>query len=81
MTRGVWIAASEPIDRGVWVEAARLVLPVDAVLCGPSAADLYGVDVRARDDLCVHVGFDGQVPRRRPGMMMQAGRNSAPRRS
>jgi len=71
VTRGVWIAASETVDRSVWVDAARLVLPVDAVLCGPSAANDYGVDVRATDDLLVHVAFDGQVPRRRPGMALR----------
>jgi len=71
VTRGVWIAASETVDRSVWVDAARLVLPVDAVLCGPSAANAYGVDVRATDDLLVHVAFDGQVPRRRPGMALR----------
>ncbi len=71
VTRGVWIAASEIIDRSVWVDAARLVLPVDAVLCGPSAAVDYGVDVRAADDLLVHAAFDGQVPRRRPGMVLR----------
>jgi hypothetical protein len=71
ITRGVWIAASEPIDRGVWVEAARLVLPIDGVLCGLSAATVHGVDVRAADDLTVHVAFDGQISRQRPGMMLR----------
>jgi hypothetical protein len=73
LTRGVWIAVSDPVDRQTWVDAARLVLPVDAVLSGPSAASEYGIDVRRADDLLVHVAFDRQVPRRRPGVCDPAG--------
>jgi hypothetical protein len=71
ITRGVWLPSDRPVDRAVWVEAARLALPVDAVLCGPSAVSDYGVDVRPLDDLTVFVAFDGQIPRQRPGMLLR----------
>lgn len=54
-----------------WRDAARLVMPVDAVLCGLSAMDEYGVDVRRADDFDVHLAFTGQVPRRRPGFVLR----------
>lgn len=59
------------IDRIVWRDAARLVMPIDAVLCGVSALTEYGVDVRPTDDLTVHVAIDGQVPRRWPGLVLR----------
>jgi very-short-patch-repair endonuclease len=71
LLRNVWIAAHLPIDRATWLAAARLVLPVDAVLCGLSAVDAYEVDVRQLDDMTVHAAFDGQVPRRRKGMVLR----------
>jgi hypothetical protein len=71
ITRGVWISSAAEIDRAVWRDAARLVMPLDAVLCGLSALDEYGVDVRRLDDLTVHVAVDGQVPRRRPGFVIR----------
>jgi hypothetical protein len=71
VTRGVWMPAAEPLDRAAWVEAARLVLPLDGVLCGLSAVSDHGLDVRAADDLTVYVAFDGQIPRQRPGMVLR----------
>jgi hypothetical protein len=68
VVRGVWMPARLSITREVAVEAARLVLPVDAVLCGLSAVSDYGVDVRANDDLTVYAAFEGQIPRKRLGM-------------
>ena len=69
--RNVWIAAHLPLDRATWLAAARLVLPVDAVLCGLSAVDSYGVDVRSLDDTTVHAAFEGQVPRKRRGLLLR----------
>lgn len=69
--RNVWIAAHLPLDRSTWLAAARLVLPVDAVLCGLSALDAYGVDVRARDDVTVHAACSDRAPRPRAGMRLR----------
>jgi hypothetical protein len=35
-------------------------MPLDAVLCGVSALDEYGVDVRRPEDLEVHVAIAGR---------------------
>lgn len=51
----VWIAADAAVGRATWRDAARLVLPVDAVLCGLSALSEHGLELRADDDLTVHV--------------------------
>lgn len=67
---GVWILATVAVERSTWVAAARLVMPVDAVLCGLSAVDEYGTDVRREDDVEVHVGFSRCVPRRRAGLRL-----------
>ncbi len=70
--RGVWIAAHLPLDRSTWLAAARLVLPVDAVLCGLSAVDQYGVDVRREDDVDVHAAVAGPVvPQQRRGVRIR----------
>lgn len=69
--RGVWIAAQLPVDRSTWLAAARLVLPVDAVLCLWSALDLLGFDLRAPDDVVVHAAFDHKPPRTRSGMQLR----------
>lgn len=69
--RGVWISANARISREAWLAAARLVLPVDAILCGPSAVDAHGVDVRPEGDVVVHAGFADAVPRRRGGMRLR----------
>jgi very-short-patch-repair endonuclease len=68
--RGVWIVATATLDRSTWVAAAHLVLPVDAVLCGLSGAEAFGLDVRPTDDVVVHAAFTRQVARRRPGMRL-----------
>jgi very-short-patch-repair endonuclease len=67
----VWIVATAPLDRATWLAAARLVLPVDAVLCGLSAADAHGVDVRQEDDVLVCAAFADRVPRQRRGMKLR----------
>lgn len=69
--RGVWIVASAVLDRTTWLQAARLVLPVDAVLCGLSAAGAWGADVRTADDVTVHAAFADTVPRQRRGMRLR----------
>jgi hypothetical protein len=71
VVRGVWAPADLEITRAVLVDAARLVLPVDGVLCGLSAATECGIDVRAFNDVTVHVAFDRQIPRRRPGLSLR----------
>lgn len=67
----VWVAATLELDRATWLRAARLIMPVDAVLCGPSAAEQHGVDVREANDMTVHVAFTDGVPRRRPGLAVR----------
>ena len=69
--RGVWILATAPLDRATWLAAARLVLPVDAVLCGLSAADAHGVDVRQAEDVVIHAAFADGAPRQRRGMQLR----------
>jgi very-short-patch-repair endonuclease len=69
--QGVWILATITPDRATWVAAARLVMPVDAVLCGLSATTEYGVDVRRDDDFDVHVAFTRSVPRRRDRLKLR----------
>jgi very-short-patch-repair endonuclease len=63
--RNVWIAAHVPADRATWLAAARLVLPVDAVLVGLSAAEQHGVDVRHEDDVEVHSAVDRPLTERK----------------
>lgn len=69
--RGVWVVAAAVLDRTTWLQAARLVLPVDAVLCGLSAVDGWDVDVRPADDMTVHAAFTDGVPRQRRGMHLR----------
>src|SRR5699024_530263 len=45
--RGVYIRSDVELDRRIWLRAARLVLPPDAVVSHHSAAWLYGFDARA----------------------------------
>lgn len=67
--RTVWVAADVPHSRQMRFAAARLILPPHAVICGLTAAWLYGVDVRHRDDLDVDVSFaKGRRLRTRPGL-------------
>jgi len=57
--------------RQMRLDAVRLVLPPDAVVCGLTAAWVYGADVRAEGDLDVHVGCPkGRRIRRRPGLVV-----------
>jgi len=53
--RGVWVHADVPESLELRLSALRLVLPADAVVCGPTAAWLYGADIRRDGDLDVHV--------------------------
>ncbi len=68
LTRGVWIHAELPVNRNIWRDAARLVMPSDALLCGLSAATDWGADVRALGDVVVHVGLPDQSRRARHGI-------------
>lgn len=49
--RGVYISVEVPLTMRVWLRAAALLLPKDAVVSHLSAARLWGLDVRGRDDL------------------------------
>ena len=53
--RGVWAHRDVEDSREFRFAAARHVLPPRAVVCGLTAAWLYGADVRRADDLDVHV--------------------------
>jgi hypothetical protein len=55
--RGVWAHVDVPEDRDFRLSAAALLLPPRAVLCGLTAAWVWGADVRRTDDLDVHVSF------------------------
>jgi very-short-patch-repair endonuclease len=55
--RGVWAHVSVEDTREFRFAAVRLILPPRAVVCGLTAAWLYGADVRRTDDLNVHVSF------------------------
>jgi hypothetical protein len=69
--RGIWVHASVPDSREMRLAAAKLILPPHAVLCGQTAAWIYGADVRREDDLDVHVSFPkGARIRKRPGLVV-----------
>jgi len=69
--RGVYVHADAPDTRDVRLQAARLVLPPYAVLCGITAAWVYGADVRAEEDLDVHAAFPpGRRTRSRNGLQV-----------
>jgi hypothetical protein len=61
----VWVHASVEDSLALRLAAVKLVLPPHAVVCGLTAAWLFGVDVRRLDDLDVHVSFPAGK-RRRP---------------
>ena len=66
---GVWVPTYLQDTRHLRLDAARLVVPERGVLCGLTAAWIYGADVRRLDDLDVHVGFPpDQRIRKRPGL-------------
>ena len=71
LLRGVWIQAGADVDRSTWLRAARLVLPVDAVLCGLSGVDAWGVDLRPTEDTVVHAAFADAAPRQRRGLHLR----------
>ena len=67
----VWVHRSVQDTREMRLAAVRLVLPPRAVICGLTAAWLYGADVRREDDLDVHVSFPkGGRIRSRPGIVV-----------
>jgi very-short-patch-repair endonuclease len=66
---GVWVPADMPDTRELRLAAARLVIPDRGVLCGLTAASIFGADVRRFDDFAVYVGFaKGERIRKRPGL-------------
>jgi hypothetical protein len=68
---GVWAHADLPDTRDNRLAAVRLVIPVAGVLCGLTAAWVYGADVRRETDLDVHVGFPkGRRIRQQPGLVV-----------
>lgn len=69
--RGVWVATDVALSYAILLAAARLAMPVDAVLCGLSACTAWGIDVRRADDRLVYVGFAEQVPRKRAGLVLR----------
>ena len=69
--RNVWVHRSVKDTREMRLAAVRLVLPPRAVICGLTAAWLYGADVRREDDFDVHVSFPkGGRIRSRPGLVV-----------
>lgn len=50
VTRGVHVAATAPTDHGTRVLAARVAHGADAVVCGRSAAWVWGVEQARRDE-------------------------------
>jgi hypothetical protein len=62
----VWIATTTPVERATWRDAARLLLPVDAVLCGLSALAEHGLELREPDDVSVHVSTRAKLRVRAP---------------
>ena len=68
---GVWVHESLPDTRELRLSAARLAIPDSAVVCGTTAAWLYGADVRRADDLDVHVCYPpGRRRRAQPGLIV-----------
>jgi hypothetical protein len=65
----VWIAAAAPMDHSTWRDAARLLLPVDAVLCGLSALAERGLELRQPDEVAVHVSTRAKLRGRAPELV------------
>lgn len=75
LLRGVWAHVDVPHSRELLLAAFRLVLPADAVICGLSAAWLYGADIRRPDDLDLHVYLPlGARIRSRDGLVVKEAR-------
>lgn len=71
LLRGVWVAADATDSRELRLAAARLLLPPRAVLCGPTAAWIYGADVCTRDHCDIYVSCPkGARIRSRAGMVV-----------
>jgi hypothetical protein len=72
--RGVWVSADAPDNLELRLQAVALVLPPRAVVCGATAAWLWGASVRRDDDLDVHVLCpNGSRIRSRPGLRVVQG--------
>lgn len=62
---------SLPDSRKLRLAAVRLAIPAHAVVCGVTAAWLYGADVRPPDDVSIHMSYPpGQRRRAQPGMVV-----------
>lgn len=69
--RGVWVHQSVEDCLDVRFHAVALILPSHAVICGLTAAWLYGADVRREDDLDIHVSYPkGRRRRSRSGLVV-----------
>ena len=69
--RGVWVHADVDDSRELRLRAASLLLPAYAVVCGLTAAWIYGADVRRAGDLDVHASFPkGRRLRGRRGLIV-----------
>lgn len=64
--RGVFVPRAEPLDLRTWVQAARLVLPDDAVITGLTALQLGGLDLG--QPLPLRFAIDRQVRSRSEGI-------------
>jgi hypothetical protein len=71
--RSVYVAESVPESLEVKVKAWQLVLPDDAALFGVTAAEWYGLPVRADDQVHIIVPAGGVVPVRRLGLVPHEG--------
>jgi hypothetical protein len=70
--RGVWQHRDVTDTRDLRVAAVRLLLTPAAVVCGPTAAWLHGIDVQdRRTDLVWVACRTGQRMRSRPGLLMR----------
>lgn len=74
VVRGVWVDAQAPDTRQLRLLSLGLVLPPRAVVCGPTAAWVWGASVLADDDLDVHVLCpNGSRVRGRDGLRVSQG--------
>lgn len=73
LTRSVYADRSVPAGREREVTGWMLVLPDDAALYGPTAAEWYELPTPKEDDCHVIVPAGGVVPVRRPGLVPHEG--------
>lgn len=68
---GIWVHESLPDSRDVRLAAVRLAIPEYALVCGVTAAWLYGADVRRPDDLAIRVSYPpGRRRREQAGLIV-----------